>query len=670
MRIGPWVGRLMAAFIGVVMIGAAELVLRQVPSLQTPPFTIKVASVGQRVLRTINPDYARRFFSGVSVAGMRMTPHPYLVPAPVPTLRVVVAGGSTVQGYPHPRRLTFSAYLQAMLEDALPNHTVEVFNIGITAISSFAVAQAVEDAMVLEPDIVVVYTGHNEIYGVYGSASLSQGGASILAKELHYGLMQWSLSALVRRALHAMDAADKARPASLLRVMSAAGAVAVDDPRRVQAAENLRKNLQQIAETCRENGAELVLCTLASNERGFAASIAEPLLSPEELTQWRLLFEQGRRLLAEGRAHVALEHFDRAAALDRDHAAVQFYRARCLELLGSDREASSLYARARDLDPRPWRAHSQLNEVIRKQAKEQQVPLVDIDKLFRSHSPAAGIGWELMADHLHPSAAGQILLARGIVEELAVVEDALLLERVRSAARYDSIQGDTPLERLAVLHDMQAFLSEEPMSSGNEAQAQWLASRADSLWAQLRPGERSGYQRWRQGKGLPLLALNAADQLFAARDIAHAAAYYRAAQREEPYTRWGDLWATLRWGRCRELLAGSFDIGEKAEVAAMVERMKFVAQTPDFSPGLLAFFSGYAEHLLGVDGTAQLEIAVGDEGVRRLFFYDLLALLCEGLLKEQRYADAERYVREVTAELGQREYGRFLLAQIAAQKGR
>ena len=64
MRIGPWVGRLMAAFIGVVMIGAAELVLRQVPSLQTPPFTIKVASVGQRVLRTINPDYARRFFSG------------------------------------------------------------------------------------------------------------------------------------------------------------------------------------------------------------------------------------------------------------------------------------------------------------------------------------------------------------------------------------------------------------------------------------------------------------------------------------------------------------------------------------------------------------------------------------------------------------------------------
>ena len=144
MRIGPWVGRLMAAFIGVVMIGAAELVLRQVPSLQTPPFTIKVASVGQRVLRTINPDYARRFFSGVSVAGMRMTPHPYLVPAPVPTLRVVVAGGSTVQGYPHPRLLTFSAYLQAMLEDALPNHTVEVFNIGITAISSFAVAQAVE----------------------------------------------------------------------------------------------------------------------------------------------------------------------------------------------------------------------------------------------------------------------------------------------------------------------------------------------------------------------------------------------------------------------------------------------------------------------------------------------------------------------------------------------
>ena len=115
-------------------------------------------------------------------------------------------------------------------------------------------------------------------------------------------------------------------------------------------------------------------------------------------------------------------------------------------------------------------------------------------------------------------------------------------------------------------------------------------------------------------------------------------------------------------------MAGELDAGEKRQITAMVERMQLIAQTPDLTPGLYAFFSGYAEYLLGRGGVAQLEKAVADEAVVRLFFYDLLALLCEGLVKEHRSGDAERYVREVTGKLGQGEYGQFLLAQIAARK--
>jgi lysophospholipase L1-like esterase len=670
--VGRWGGRLLAIAFGVAMVGVVEFALRQFPTLQMPPFTVELAQVDGLTLRSINPDYARRFFSGVDVPGMRMTPHPYVDPLARSSLRVVVAGGSTIQGYPHPRRLTTPAYLQAMLEDVWPSRQIDVFNLGITAVSSFAVAQAVEDAMILDPDIVIVYTGHNEVYGVYGSGSLSQGGSSILAKNVHYSVMQWGMSALVRQALDSIRPQADDPPASLLRVMSAAGTVDAEDPRRRQAADNLRENLRKIAETCRANGVQLVLCTLVSNERGFAVSYSEPKLDAGKLEQWRERVQAGQRLLEEGRAREALVVLDAAARLGEDSATVQFYRARCLELLDRDEAAHTAYVKARDLDTSPWRAASALNEVIRDIASERALPLADIDRLFHARSPMAGIGWDLMADHLHPSAAGQMLLARGLATALIEASGELVPEpdNLRTDEVYRSLQGDTPLERLAVLHDMQVLLSEEPLSRGNEKHTRELAVRADSLWSTLVDGERSGYRRWRQGNGSALLALNAADQLFAQSDFARAEQYYWASRREEPYTPWGDMWATLRWGRCRKALAGVLEQGEREEIVAMVGRLQLVAQSPDFTPGLLAFFSGYAEYLLGLDGIGQLEIAVTDASVRRLFFYDLLALLCQGLLKEQRYDDAERYVREVTGEQGQGAYGRFLLAQIAAHKKR
>ena len=63
-------------------------------------------------------------------------------------------------------------------------------------------------------------------------------------------------------------------------------------------------------------------------------------------------------------------------------------------------------------------------------------------------------------------------------------------------------------------------------------------------------------------------------------------------------------------------------------------------------------------------GIELLEGALGDAQVRRLFFYDLLAILSEKLPEMGRRADAERYIRTVSDEVGQPDYGRFLLARM------
>ena len=663
-------GRFAALLLGLVLVALIEGGLRLIPALEPPAFAIQLAHVEGRALHAVNPDYARRFFADMAEPirrGIRMTPRPYIEPAPEGALRVLFAGGSTVQGYPHPKRLSAPSYLQEMLVDLFPERQLEVFNAGITAASSFAVARAVEDgAAALGADLVVVYTGHNELYGVYGAASLAQGGQAVWMKRVHYALVQWRLRPLVGKLIGPLGKEWVDGP--LIEVMSKAGAIPASDSRRAQAAANLETNLRDVAAFCRARHIPLVLCTVISNERGFAPARIEPPLPDEARARYVDFLAQGHREQASPDALVALEQ---AEALYADDAYLHFLRGYHLERLGRGARARAAYVQARELDSRPWRATAALNEVVRRVAAEEGVLLADVEARFRAHSPEAGVGWELMADHLHPAAAGQVLLARSIVAALEgapapwkVARGAA--DRLAAADEYRRRLGDLPVERLAVLRAMVVLLAAPPLDEGNERRVQTLRQQATALWDELSAGERSGVERWRTGVGPELLALNVAEACYDAREYEHARAYYRAARLEEPYTIWGDLWSTLRQMRCGQLAGDPIGSTERAALSALLDRLRFLRAAPDFSPGLQNFIRGYAYHLLEehVRALADLESAAQDANIRKKFTTDLLELLVAELMTAGRLADAERYAVQVAAEQQQGAFGRALVAQI------
>ena len=663
---------LIALLLGVVVVAITEIIFRQIDLFAPPAFSKKIAVSDIITLKTINPEYARRFFTEVNVAGMRMAPHPFLEPSTSKNskkLRIVVAGGSSVQGYPHPRRLTAAAYARSMLSDIYPEYSVEVFNVGITAISSFAVNKVVEDALSLNPQIVVVYAGHNEIYGVYGSASLSSGGNSQLIKSIHYELMQLGLTGFLRFVIGELRGPPSLDSRALVNVMSDAGLVSPGDIRRKEALENLRENMFELATKCKQKGIVLIVCTVASNERGFAPAFEEPEITGDRLSSWRNNIDLGIKALYDS-PETSKSHFASAIDLAGEHAWSLFHYGRALEALGDADSAHLYYLRARDADPYPWRASSEVNKTLKEVSTELELTLVDVEKIFREKSPSSGIGWELMDDHLHPSNLGQLLLARSWSK--AVKSDLLSLNsygKIRLDEEYQRRHGYLALERMAVYTEMHSLLSEPPMDRGNEEHVRILQQKADSLWVRLTKGERKGFHFWKSGSSGRSLALSSADQLFANQEWELASRYYMASQLEEPYTPWGDIWANLRAARCI-LLDGRRNLNsfERGQLELIPSRINLIAQTDSFSPSIKMFFLGYCKYLLGKSGIKEIEFAAQSDDVRRLFFYDVLSILCEELPRIGRTLDAERYVREITTFVDQISYGDHLLEILAEKK--
>jgi len=492
-----WLLRLATVAVGAALVVGAEGLLRLVPGLGPSPLVVTLAKdeVTGESLRATSRFYAQRFFAqykGRLAAAGQMGEHFFMEPASANRYRVVFVGASTVQGFPHPRRLASASFLQAMLADAWPEREVEVVNLGITSIASFAVAQVVEDALVLSPDLVVVYTGHNEFYGLYGAGRYQQ---------LQYFFRQLRLTHLVDGLLGGIGTRDE--PTDLIKMAAARGEVPLHDPGRATAEQNLRDNLRRVSRLCERAQVPLVLCTIVANDAGFA-----PVGSTEGGEAWKAQVEQAAQALTRGYVapedtEDALQQLEQAAALSSEHAWLWYLQGRALERLGRDTEAQRAFRKARDLDTMPWRAPTAHNAVIRAVAKEHGAMLADVEAAFADAAPAQGVGWEWMVDHVHCSVAGQALLARTVLHSVARLQN-IDLGLLRGAEAYRRDLGDLPVERVVAYNKMGAMLAQVPLHQYNGHNVRYLKQLAAMEGQRLSPGERRGVEQWieqgRQGR--------------------------------------------------------------------------------------------------------------------------------------------------------------------------
>jgi tetratricopeptide (TPR) repeat protein len=365
----------------------------------------------------INPRFGWRF------ADPAVAPQPLPVVLPAAkapdTRRIFILGEDAALGTPDPTS-GFARVLEAMLRHRHPGTRFEVVNCAVPGINSHAILPIAEDCARHQPDLLVVYAGHNEAAGPFGASSSPRPlvRASLWARSLRVGQLAESLARRVRLT-------DAPTPEKLI----AASRVPPDDPRRQAVRDRFRANLAGTIAAGRGAGAPVVACTVAANLRDCPpfASAHRPGLSDADLSRWDQAFRAGVALEEAGRHGEAAEQYRAAEQIDDAHAELHYRLARCHLALQNPADARRHLVQAREADGLPLRAGSGVNEVVRELAGGREadgVYIADVERALEQdpRSPHGLPGRELFWDHTHLRFEGNYAAARAV---LGPVEAAL-----------------------------------------------------------------------------------------------------------------------------------------------------------------------------------------------------------------------------------------------------
>jgi tetratricopeptide (TPR) repeat protein/lysophospholipase L1-like esterase len=326
-------------------------------------------------LMMINPNIARRYFSG-----RRFIPTPskdtFLKQKPANCRRIFVLGSSTAAGYPYESNLRFSRILESSLQEGCPNDLIEVVNLSMSAINSYALLDFMDELLDQQPDAILIYAGHNEYYGALGVASRESFGrrrgwvmTALKLRNLRLFLVIRDLTTLVR---HAGGSGLPPADATLMERIVADQQIPMDGSLYRAGLEQFEENLRAILEKAERHKTPVILSELVSNVRDMPPFISLP---------------------------------------GSESADDVFQQARQSEARGVYKRAESLYLRAKDLDALRFRAPEAVNVVIHQLAQEFHLPVVPMMSRFEAASPHGLIGDHLMVDHLHPNIDGYFIMA-------------------------------------------------------------------------------------------------------------------------------------------------------------------------------------------------------------------------------------------------------------------
>jgi len=411
------------------------------------------------------------------------------------TFRIFTLGDSTTYGHPYNDTTSFTGWLRELLPVVDGSRKWEVINGGGISYASYRVALLMEELVNYQPDLFIVYTGHNEFleertYGEIKEMSpVIRSAAGLLSRT-----RTWSAMTMAMQSLGVAPQTEKTNRDKLSGEVNAildqsAGLdrYTRDDSLREKSFNHYRISLERMAALARSVDAEIIFVTPASSLNDCTPFKSEHTdgLAPETRQRSEQLLAQAKAAISQEKWEDALGLLNRAVSLDPRHAELQYRRGQALLALDRFEEAGVALRQARDEDVCPLRAMTPVRQIVTQVAREQGAQLVDyVELLERSMQKAKGHpipGKELFLDHVHPTIEGHKLLAVELVKAMAregVLQPASDWEEKSVAAATVKIEAtvDEVAQGLAL-----ANLARVLLWAGKYEEAARLASQAREI---------------------------------------------------------------------------------------------------------------------------------------------------------------------------------------------
>ena len=308
-------------------------------------------------------------------------------------------GDSTVFGYSVEESDAFPARLESRLQkQSKSDDTWSVINAGVPGYSSLQVRlQAEKLVRRWKPAVIVLCVGNNEAWPAERSDRQIDEDRAVSGR----------LVSLLSASRFLVWAAERIRP-EMPRPF-----IAPDLRRAVPrvSKEEFGENLRAIAEIAREANARLILLGPPANLY-WAPTRFMKFAGWEK---WQAFSVSISQLVASDELQAARVQIDAALAANPDAVAALWLKGKLLTVTGDVAGGREFLEQAIERHPFPENCKRSYRDVVARIAREEKLPHIDANELFRQHAPGP-TPEPLYLDWCHPTPQGHGIIASALAE--------------------------------------------------------------------------------------------------------------------------------------------------------------------------------------------------------------------------------------------------------------
>ncbi|KAA3616889.1 MAG: hypothetical protein D8M58_05190 [Calditrichaeota bacterium] len=311
----------------------------------------------------------------------------FLKEKPNNAFRIFVLGASTTAGFPYQDNISFPRFLHTRLANTFPDKKIEVINTAITSVNSYTLLDFMDEIIEQQPDLILIYAGHNEFFGPFGPVSGIQFGKYPWMAKTVLFLQRFKTFILFRDIINPL-VGKLNKSIEINQTESNINPSFYKNTNISLNSDNFKLGLKQFT----DNISDIVQ---KADDSNIPVIISEIVSNIKEIPPFPNTIKE-----------------DRAAALSTYNSAKVLYTNE------NYLEARKKFYQAKDLDPIRFRAPEAFNDAIHSIGKKYDIMIVPMKSLFERASKNGIPGNNIFLEHVHPKKEGYSLMANAFYKTM------------------------------------------------------------------------------------------------------------------------------------------------------------------------------------------------------------------------------------------------------------